>query len=150
MKKIKILLFLAGIIFLASTCENENCHKSIPFVNSSDKDLYVLLKTLPPNDTSFLEFGNPTRNDEHRVLPHSEKKLSLRRDCYEGKPELQIYILDVHIFDTNSWKTVVEDYLILQRYDLTPDDVKALNWSIPYPPTPAMKNMKMYPPYKEE
>jgi hypothetical protein len=44
---------------------------------------------------------------------------------------------------------VSDNYRILVRYDLNIDDVELLKETIPYPPTPAMRDMKMYPPYEE-
>jgi len=45
---------------------------------------------------------------------------------------------------------VERDYLVLQRYYLSLQDLQKLNWRVSYPPTPEMKDMKMYPAYKEE
>ena len=47
------------------------------------------------------------------------------------------------------WETVREDYIILQRYDLSIAELEKLNWTIYYPPTEAMKDFYMYPPYEE-
>lgn len=35
------------------------------------------------------------------------------------------------------------------RYSLSGHDILNLNYTIPYPPSAAMKDMKMYPPYEE-
>ena len=40
-------------------------------------------------------------------------------------------------------------YNILQRYDLTLKDMELLKHDIYYPPTPAMRNIKMWAPYSE-
>ena len=47
------------------------------------------------------------------------------------------------------WETVREDYIILQRYDLSIAELEKLNWTIYYPPAEAMKDIYMYPPYEE-
>ncbi len=47
------------------------------------------------------------------------------------------------------WETIRQEYKILVRYDLSHNDLKKLNWRIYYPPTEAMKDMKMYPPYRQ-
>ena len=59
------------------------------------------------------------------------------------------------IFDTDTLAAydrdiIRNDYKILQRYDLSLGDWKYLGNKIHYPPTEAMKYIKMYPPYKEE
>lgn len=49
--------------------------------------------------------------------------------------------------ESNSWEKVVDEYLVLQRYDLSIEDFKKLGSLIPYPPTPEMKDMHMFPPH---
>jgi hypothetical protein len=44
------------------------------------------------------------------------------------------------------WTEIRKEYKILARYDLSHTDLKILNWSIHYPPTAVMKNMKTYTP----
>ena len=41
------------------------------------------------------------------------------------------------------------NYFVAQRYDLSLNDLKKLNWTITYPPVESMKDMHMYPPYKK-
>jgi hypothetical protein len=60
---------------------------------------------------------------------------------------LSIYFLAQDTLDKYSWLEIQQAYNILRRYDLSAADIKALDETIPYPPTVAMKNMKMYPPY---
>ncbi len=61
---------------------------------------------------------------------------------------LTIYIFHTDTLNKYSWKEVCEDYLVLKRYDLSLEDLKKLNFKVPYPPSPIMRNMKMYPPYQ--
>lgn len=60
----------------------------------------------------------------------------------------------IHIFDEKtiyeySWKIICNKYMVLCRYDLSGQDIIKLNYIIPYPPSSAMKDMKMYPSYEE-
>jgi hypothetical protein len=57
------------------------------------------------------------------------------------------------IYDTDtlakySWEIIRQQYNILQRYDLSLQDLQKLNYTLYYPATPAMKDMKMWPKYK--
>jgi hypothetical protein len=61
---------------------------------------------------------------------------------------LSIYIFDIDTLNRYEWDEIQKDYKILQRYDISAEDIKYLNNEVPYPPTEAMKDMKMYPPYK--
>jgi hypothetical protein len=62
--------------------------------------------------------------------------------------------LSYHLFDKDTlhhygWNDVRTNYKILVRYDLSLDDILELDATITYPPSPAMRYMKMYPPYEE-
>jgi hypothetical protein len=66
---------------------------------------------------------------------------------------LSVYIFHADTLQKYTWEQIREDYKILKRYDLGINDIILLKNEygfpvIPYPPTEAMKNMKMYPPYE--
>jgi hypothetical protein len=70
------------------------------------------------------------------------------------KDTLSVFILDLR-FDYGTrvdslWKEMNYGKRFLRRYDMSIQDVKLLNYSIPYPPNERMKEMKMYPPYGTE
>lgn len=60
---------------------------------------------------------------------------------------LSIFIIDSEEYENKSWNEVKNNYLILKRYDLSLENLKALNWTVTYPPTTDMKKMKMFPSY---
>lgn len=60
---------------------------------------------------------------------------------------LSIYIFSRDTLKTYDWSIIRDKYKVLIRYDLSLPDILNLNHRIYYPPTPAMKAMKMYPPY---
>ena len=66
---------------------------------------------------------------------------------------LSIFILSMNNnygIETDSiWKEMNYGTRFLRRYDMSIQDLKELNYSIPYPPDERMKTMKMYPPYDE-
>ena len=71
------------------------------------------------------------------------------KDTYK---EMKTDTLCFFIFDTDTinkydWEMVQNEYKILQRYDLSLQDFKRLKYTLSYPPSEAMKNIKMYPPY---
>lgn len=60
--------------------------------------------------------------------------------------------LSVFIFHTDTlnkyfWEEVRDGHKILKRYDLSYKDLEKLQFQIPYPPSPEMAKMKMYPKY---
>ena len=59
---------------------------------------------------------------------------------------LWIYVLDS--VKLNSGVTSLD--AVRQCYGVTLNDLYRLNWTVSYPPTPEMKNIKMYPAYCEK
>ena len=57
---------------------------------------------------------------------------------------LMICISDSSVIVSSPYNT---DYSVIQRYDVSLQDLVDLNWTLYYPPTEVMKNIKMYPPY---
>ena len=151
MKKI-LLIFIA----LLYGCNKSYFDKgSAEFYNMTEKDVvllrdYISYNYYPRHDTA-LDY-----NIEHwcrfNKIGKNEKFTFLRWDDMDPLSKsdtISIFILDKQVFDTISWKKICTDYLMLCRYDLSGEDLKTLNSTIPYPPSPAMKDMKMYPPYEE-
>jgi hypothetical protein len=67
---------------------------------------------------------------------------------------LSIFYFHSDTLNKYSWEEIQRDYRILQRYDLSIEDIHVLYDQydipeIPYPPTEIMKNMKMYPSYEK-
>ena len=61
---------------------------------------------------------------------------------------LSFYIFSPDTIAKYGWTDVRENYRILKRYDLSFSDVESLDFTIYYPPTNAMRYMKMYPPFE--
>lgn len=63
---------------------------------------------------------------------------------------LSVFILHADTIRKYSWEEIRDSYNILVRYDLSEEDVRSFeNYTIPFPPTETMRNMKMWPPYEE-
>jgi hypothetical protein len=63
------------------------------------------------------------------------------------KDTLSVFILNRDTIKNYSWEDVRTNNKILLRIDLSFEDIKKLKFIIPYPPTEAMKDMKMWSPY---
>jgi hypothetical protein len=132
--------------------------------NNSEKIIYAVPFALEyiaqEVDTTLSE--RHVRDTEYYIFnPNITKKVALDgfthhgRDCIEdvvkqnGQVIVRVFILDSDILDHFTWNTIVNDYMILERYDLNLENLQHLNWTITYPPDERMKNVKMYPPYQE-
>lgn len=72
---------------------------------------------------------------------------SLPWSNHGGDDTLSFVIVSVDTLNKYSWDEIRSSYNILQRYDLSRSDLRLLDATIHYPPTEAMRNMKMYPAY---
>ena len=58
-----------------------------------------------------------------------------------------IFVFEVDTLQAYSWNEIIEDYKVLQRYDLSLEDLERLDYKLSYPPDAKMSGVKMYPPY---
>ena len=161
MKNVINFLILFCICF-SNACnrhvDREDCHFTIAFVNNSRKSVYV--RQAGYSDTLYIKdfsYTPKAPNNMYKVIEGqiNTKVLKLRR-CYEADfqygdlKRLMIFVFDAEIVENTPWEIVSKDYLVLKRYDVTLEDLQRLDWKITYPPTEAMKDMKMWPPYGSE
>jgi hypothetical protein len=164
---IKIILpILLSILYLNVGCgekEGPNCHTHITSINSSDCDIYF---NTAPDTTGFYYYAPSAmvanafrykinaRDKKDYAWMKNGKKVCIEYDFtvgtvysngkYAPLDSLRVYILDAHVLEQDlAYKT-------LKRYDLSLYDLQELDWTISYPPTEAMKGMKMYPPYGKD
>ena len=106
--------------------------------------------------TSYPDTLLPANRNETLFLGTSKQTIYMTGISYEktikgtAKDTLSIFIMNVDTLRKYTWDEVRQNYKILQRYDFSLQDLRLLNYTIPYPPTMEMKNMKMYPPYGSE
>lgn len=90
---------------------------------------------IKPNGMTYEVFYDRTIEEWFLILP---------------KDTMSVYFFNYDTLQHYSWETIRREYKILQRYDLSIEDLHLLDDNIVYPPSEAMKNMKMYPPYKRK
>ena len=47
--------------------------------------------------------------------------------------KLIVFVFDADVIENYSWETIVENYMILKRYELSLEDLKNRHWIIEYP-----------------
>ena len=84
-------------------------------------------------------------------IPNDKSAIVFESDyeCEKLKDTIQYFIINKDTLSKYGLKYTLETYNILLRYSMTGADFGMLEYSIPYPPTPSMQNMKMYPSYEE-
>ena len=157
-------LFILCIFILEGACKCQNCLEydtSIYIDNNSEFTISFYIPLIGMNggiypDTTITfdkkNVGYPTKSGD--IAHAGISNISLERWVQSFPNDtVSIYIFDKEILDSFLWEIIQQDYNILQRYDLSLEDFYTLyNKSkipvITYPPTEAMKDMKMYPPYE--
>jgi len=160
MKKIVII----PLFFLLACDANffQKLDLKLKFTNNSNTSVYFLLNFKTGEDTlSIISDLYPVE-----LLPNHTYKLfpgDCRTDCrwdsfynYECGTDTAYFC----IIDANKLKeiygesyniyTVNMDTAIIQRYDLTYTDLLDLNAELSFPPDERMKDIKMFPQYKEK
>ena len=150
----KTLLLLAVVSLTLLSCgdkEDEFHHRTININNMSDETVYVMGDWIYPNWTSFksaLVYGNGGKTNPKEV---NKKAFTLEPNHFwENNFGMMSDTLWIYVLDSvklNSGVTSLD--AVRQCYGVTLSDLYRLNWTISYPPTPEMKDIKMYPVYSE-
>ena len=150
MKKI-YLIFLCFLTFTFMSCLKES-HYDIPFYNSTDYTIYVDVSFDHP-DTTLRQMQDVTTSGWFLdIKPHKwgnplDNMMTTYESEFHGMDTLIIFVFNSDTLATYGWENVKDDYLISQRYDLSLNDLKRMNWHLSFPPTEEMRNIKMWPPY---
>ena len=157
-------MFIFGLILMSmqNCCKDEitGYHKTIIFKNNSLKELYIMDSNKYPDTMSFQYGGNLLSQPKiYKVSPNDSNYAALfSKTFYETlfynkviipSDTLMIFVFDGKVLEQIPWNEVYTNYFVAQRYDLSLNDLKKLNWTITYPPVESMKDMHMYPPYKK-
>ena len=120
-----------------------NSHSLIGIYIADGIDNILYPDTLLPISNKYVNYDISKILSPRITLPKNQKSFfdSLPKDT------LSIFIFSTNTLNKYSWEEVRRDYKILKRYDLSYEDCKLLKFRVPYPPTPAMSRMKMYPKY---
>lgn len=148
MKLLKFIVLIFGFLTFTS-CDyrygfifsNNSTHDVSLFFGVIDRDFN---RSLYPDTAIIGSMGELYKQCESKHYIYSDA----RKDPWNHT--ICLFIFDADTINTYSWQQIQDDYKVLQRYDLSPENLKTLKHQIPYPPTEAMKNMKMYPPYGSE
>lgn len=153
-----LIMMVLSLVFMATTCtkEDENHHKTLLFVNNSDKSVYVMGSAEYPDTANVQGMGGGGLSDPnvYKVQPNSSNENALYwgavwEEIFQDAISIPSDTLMVYVFDAKllESQTMHVQNTIIQRYDLSLRDLQHLNWKLTYPPSSNMSGMKMYPPY---
>lgn len=156
--KNKILCVLSIVLLsVLIECKQDEYHypeHSIFVVNHLEtKEITVIVPYRSyPDDIKYdsLILSSETAKPVYYVYPlQSVQILSCDYQIYWHCDTLSIYFIDKETLQKKTWDIIVQDTLWHKKYELSLSDIDILKDTIPYPPSAAMKNMKMYPPHEE-
>jgi hypothetical protein len=161
MKRAKIISIIVSAVLLvsASKCELLMEYTKYPWyvINQENYSIkaYLAFGYYDFSPSAYPDTTLPINNyiGMSKVEPN-EKQLVWesvnREDLVKSLPldTLSVFIFHADTLNKYTWAEVRNGYKILKRYDLSLQNLQLLNYTIPYPPSEKMKNMKMYPPYE--
>lgn len=147
------ILFLFIVILINISCD---VFYSMDVYNKSDHNIHVYLGFGSMCDASYKiiypDTILPCYNDIYEVGINERKgnnSLSSWKQVFHdlGTDTISVFILHSDTVKKYSWDIIRSEYKVLKRYDVSLRDLRDLNYTIYYPPTRAMRTIKMYPPY---
>ncbi len=170
MKKLYFLLML----FVLTGCPSPYWENRVNMVvtNNSDADIacfFPRVSDYPLEDYPYHVYPDTTITFAMHFVQFPFKAKATTEYvflCYHDVAKVYEYYktdtLSFFIFDNSliegtglhEWEKVAKNYDIMARYDFSLEDLRSLSVSnlsiaISYPPTPEMKDIKMWPPYEE-
>lgn len=154
MKKGTILNFIIGLIvcLLFWGCPMDKRY-GLYLDNHSDQTVTIFINNdgvglapIYPYTSLVKSFVFLSRISPHSIDDFREGSAPWWKDI-GGVDTLSFVIVSVDTLNKYSWDEIRSSYNILQRYDLSRNDLRLLDATIHYPPTETMRNMKMYPAY---
>ena len=156
------------ILSLLNTMLFSNCEGFLPnyyevdYANNTDYDVYVYIRDNRGKQLNIVYPDTTISFNEENVSiikAHSHIKINIGtlpiEKYFNNIPSdtLSVFYFHADTISKYSWEEIQQDYNILQRYDLSLEDFKRLSDKngvpvITYPPNEAMKDMRMYPPYR--
>jgi len=148
------MLFFVSV--LLSSCfwevdENEDSHPYIYITNNSKKSVHIVDKgddTIPPIPRVYDSSSGCV------ALPRKMERMKCITSGASAPWEILftqniIDTLSIFIFDEELVSAGRAEEAFLQRYDMSLQDFRKVNWRLTYPPSEKMKSIKMWPSYEE-
>lgn len=134
-----LLVFTTGCEDININLKSKYYDDRLELMNNSTSSIVAYLSFAYP-DTS-LSSTSPAKNiyaNSDQAAP-GEKINFVRGGTWEHAFEEQIpggkmiiFIIEESTFENTEWNSIVSNYDILKRYDLSLDDLKEMNWKIEY------------------
>ena len=161
MKKNFLILSLFLIPILASKCIDFEGMSRVVLKNNSDYGVVGLFADLwtgfcypdtllPETPVFYINVDSVKTNPkEDQIVLYDGNTISKALKANTISDTLSVFVFHIDTLLNHSWKEIRDGYKILVRYDLSAEDLESLRGEIYYPPTAAMRNVHMFPPYEK-
>ena len=135
--KLLIMSICVVILTSATNChKDKDCHRELFINNTSNQAIYFYYgKNFP--DTSIIDYNPTVAVDVYKVEASSKKSHGYRgclESLFDNNSKKSIFfIFDANTLETTPWDTVLSNYLILKRYEITLEDFQNNNFTLTYP-----------------
>jgi len=150
-----LIVLSCFFLFFCGECKKAPNEKhSIKLTNSSQSSIgyYFALggkfgnyysDTIPPASNDYIGKDLGSNKTFYYYFGGSQENL------FTGLPKdtLSVYVFSSDTLSKYPWAEVRNKYKVLKRYDLSLYDLNKLDWTITYPPSTEMKDVKMFPVY---
>ncbi len=138
--KILSLLFLS-LILCSNSCEKApfvDKFYDIIVINNSSGDVYVHKADLDA-EKQYPDTLLPSSNATFLKIPANKRGYFDSKTTWEENIKnlpsdtLSVFFIDGSTFENEEWDTIMDNYLILKRYDFSIEDLEKSNFTITYP-----------------
>lgn len=155
MKRFILYLFIAFVVSGCDLLRSIISDHGIFMRNDTNKRIVVwgtydqTIGTRLPDERPVCELIVPSAYLEISPFVHIMKQGDDWTKSLSATDTIRVFVFDSEKYRETDWAAICDQYLILGRYDLTKAELDVLGWRIAFPPTPEMKDIKMWPPYEE-
>ena len=155
MKRFILFLLIAFVVSGCDLLRSIISYHGIFMRNDTNKSIVVwgtydqTIGTRLPDERPVCESIVPSAHMEISPFVHIMVQKDDWPKSLSDTDTIRIVVFDSEKFEKTDWEAIRDQYLILQRYDFSKADLNFLGWHIAYPPTPEMKDIKMWPSYEE-
>ena len=124
--------------------KNNSSHSIGVFFNYGERYMAIY----PDTTIWATQNGNglaEVQSQEKKVIAESGARWESVFEVNVPSDTVSVFIFHSDTLSKYDWETIQKDYKILQRYDLSLEDLERLKFTLTYPPDASMAGIKMYP-----
>ncbi|MDX1628526.1 MAG: hypothetical protein R3345_07490 [Fulvivirga sp.] len=137
--KINTYLLIISVSLICAGCPDEDqiTDSTVTIINKTNESIIYYSINKPKADTLLTSIPYPiTVENSDSVETNSSAKFGgpFKKLLNDSSSDiLMIYLFSRDTIEQVAWERIVDENLILRRYDLTLEDLEAMDWTVEYP-----------------